>query len=83
LSVSILAAHAGRRLGLRCESGCETRRGALSDAPLQFIRASGDCSCSCGKLYYDHPYCAASYAGDEHDGVYVLHVLCDGTHVKL
>lgn len=45
------------------------------------IRASGDVECEqCSKLYRDHPYCAGSRLPDNH---YFLHVLCDGTHVKL
>lgn len=45
------------------------------------IRASGDCRCeSCWELYRRHPY---SYMDLDSEGRPFLHVLCDGTKVKL
>lgn len=40
-----------------------------------WYRASGDCKCKCGKLYYDHPYFIEPYEW--------LNILCDGDLVKL
>ena len=40
-----------------------------------WYRASGDCKCNCGKLYYDHPYFAEPYEW--------INVLCNGDLVKL
>lgn len=42
-------------------------------------RASGDCMCTCGKKYYDHP---ADYS-QLFNGSPFLNVLCDGSYVKL
>lgn len=42
--------------------------------PEYFIRASGLCVCSCGRLYYDHPMSATETW---------LNVLCDGQLVEL
>jgi hypothetical protein len=46
-----------------------------------FMRADGNCLCSCDSEYWRHPYCARSYS--EWAQVYTLHVLCNGRHVKL
>ena len=48
---------------------------------FDFIRASGDCVCPvCGETYYKHPYNLDIVDGN---GYPWLHVLCDGTLVKL
>jgi hypothetical protein len=51
-----------------------------------FVRASGDCICDfCKMEYRDHSFCKNS-AIESHSPLrpdYVLHVLCDGRHVKL
>ena len=44
-------------------------------------RASGDCVCSCGKKYYDHPMDTTEISAI--DGKPFLHVLCDKSRVKL
>lgn len=54
--------------------------------PPEFIRASGMCVCGqCGKKYIDHPYDETVLGLEDHHGVRqpFLHVLCDGTRVKL
>lgn len=57
------------------------------DGNLTFVRAFGDAACdSCGKEYWRHPYCGNSRVGYPYEFArpeYVLHVLCDGLHVKL
>lgn len=44
-----------------------------------FDRASGDSICTCGKLYFDHPYTDHV----DYDGRPFLKRLCDGRIVKL
>ncbi len=46
--------------------------------PVSFVRAAGECVCSCGKTYYKHPM-----AGPLFEGHRWLHRLCDGSLVKL
>jgi hypothetical protein len=54
------------------------------DGNETFIRASGKCVCECGKFYWQHPYCSNSkFIDDLGRDDYYLHILCDGTHVKL
>jgi hypothetical protein len=65
---------------LTCRGGC--------DGVETFIRAGGDCVCArCGKDYYHHPSCAQSELPEHMSSSgyreFILHVLCDGTHVKL
>lgn len=49
------------------------------DEPLEYIRASGACTCDkCGKSYYDHPR-----DGPEFEGQKWLHRICSGKLVKL
>lgn len=58
----------------KCECG-----GVAGKEP---IRASGDCICSvCGKRYGDHPTDKVVLSAI--DSLPFLHVLCDGTRVKL
>jgi hypothetical protein len=48
--------------------------------PVDSIYAEGWKKCKCGKLYNEHPY----YKGAvDHENRPFLHVLCDGTRVKL
>jgi len=55
------------------------------DGWISLIRASGNCECKiCGRLYYAHPWCRWSQIQTAACRLeYALHVLCDGTHVKL
>jgi hypothetical protein len=49
-------------------------------AEPEFARASGLMRCEiCGKLYYDHPLGGPVGYDDEP----FLHILCDGSYVKL
>lgn len=61
---------------LACKGGCET----------DCVRASGEVICDrCGNPYRKHRYCVQSELprnGSRYPS-YFLHVLCDGTHVKL
>lgn len=55
--------------------------------PLDFHRA-GNLTCeACGKEYSQHPYCGKSQLPTSMSSStfpqYFIHVLCDGTHVKL
>lgn len=68
--------------------GCHAQ-GAVFRAPQKdaFIRASGECVCAaCGKQYWQHPrsenpaFMTTDALGHEYSWV---HVLCDGTAVKL
>lgn len=64
--------HAAGRRGLTCDAACEA----------EDFRADGRCVCEgCGLEYSEHPYCEGSYSTWAE--VYVLHVVCDGRHVKL
>lgn len=65
---------------LTCRDGC--------DGVETFIRSSGDCECAtCRKPYRDHPSCAQSELPEHMSSSgyreFILHVLCDGRHVKL
>ncbi len=53
--------------------------------PWYFIRASGDCVCSCGREYRKHKHDPTQLGPPDHNGVPqpFLRVLCDGTRVKL
>ena len=61
--------------GVVCDPDCRT----------DIVRASGDVECEqCANPYRDHSYCAGSELRDTgFYPQYFLHVLCDGTHVKL
>jgi len=62
-----------------------THKEGCPEGGKDWYRAGGDCECSvCGKLYYDHPYCAQfkNENGGAYDSYY-MHVLCNGDHVKL
>lgn len=52
--------------------------------PVTFHRASGDCVCSCGKIYYDHPFDGPFTNSMGYDASRQwLHRLCNGDLVKL
>jgi hypothetical protein len=73
---SPLLASTVRRHGVACDHPNDCR------GDVDFIRASGDVACRiCGRAYRDHPFCAQSYSSFAEQ--LVLHVLCDGLHVKL
>ena len=62
--------------------------GVLCTGEADFQRANGDCVCpTCKRSYYDHPYCQNSELAEQLRSSsfpeYILHVLCDGRHVKL
>lgn len=44
-------------------------------------RADGRCVCECGRAYWRHPFDMTTLSGI--DGTPFLHLLCDGTRVKL
>jgi hypothetical protein len=56
---------------------------------LSFVRADGGCICTiCGRSYWKHLQCANSslpevMQSSSINREYILHVLCDGAHVKL
>ncbi|MHA1573245.1 MAG: hypothetical protein ACTSX8_04565 [Alphaproteobacteria bacterium] len=60
---------------------------ATAEEPYpDFIRADHRCICdACGKLYIDHPMDERYLGFKDHYGVHqpYLHLLCDGTLVKL
>ena len=57
------------------------RRGFVIRQQDEFIRASGDCICpTCGKDYYHHQHDPNAVDWEGHP---FLHILCDGTRVKL
>lgn len=51
--------------------------------PVEFIHAGGDCTCSCGKAYREHPYDGPFTETGGHQPYQWLHRICDGTLVKL
>lgn len=57
--------------------------GKPDDEDVEAVRrASGQCVCStCGRTYQDHPMDQEILSGI--DGRPFLHLLCDGTRVKL
>lgn len=67
---------------VKCADLSQSECGAISDL---MRRADGRCLCpDCGQEYYRHPYCSNSRFEDGAGFVcYYLHVLCDGSHVKL
>jgi hypothetical protein len=53
----------------------------------EFVR-TGNVTCTCGKEYREHPYCFHSELPDHLQSSsvnreFLLHVTCDGRHVKL
>jgi len=75
------ANHVPRRLRHAGGRGHTTSVFLPRAAPGEFVRADGDCVCAhCGRAYVDHPFDPYEIAwyGDPW-----LHVLCDGTRVKL
>ncbi len=69
-------------LPIECQAGpCEGEE--------KFFRADGGCLCpSCSRPYRVHPYCANSALPESTQcssisKEYILHVLCNGDHVKL
>lgn len=66
---------------VRCE-------GVECGGEISFIRAAGDVLCLvCKKEYWRHPCCANSRMPPQYEFAgrpeYILHVICDGLHVKL
>ena len=52
-----------------------------SDTEVEFVRASGNCTCpNCGKIYYKHPMDLENL---DFNGGPFLRILCNGERVKL
>lgn len=56
----------------------------MSQRPIDYRRASGDCVCAaCGKRYGDHPMDTENVSEIDGYPYPYLHILCNGDRVKL